>query len=147
MTKKVWTLIILAVLLAGLSLHCNSYWFARDHVRIYVRSRPTAARPSRAPTVNPVTFGFTQPLRLKTVRVVPVSDLTTNYWHLISESNSVPIMEFAYGTRIQGMRTAVKGARAAPLEPGVKYRLLIEAISFKGEQDFTAVAAREPAAP
>ena len=147
MTTKVWTLVALAVLFASLSLYLNRDWFAKDHVHIYVRSRPPATRPSRALTVNPVPFGIDRPLQLTSVRVVPVTDLKTNFWYLVSESNSVRVSEFAYGSRIQGMHSAVKGARAIPLEPGAKYRLLLEARSFKGEQDFTTVPAPEPPTP
>jgi hypothetical protein len=38
------------------------------------------------------------------------------------------------------MRPAVKGATPDPLEPGVKYRLFIEAGKLKAEHDFTPVA-------
>ena len=41
---------------------------------------------------------------------------------------------------IRGMRPTVKGATPDPLEPGVKYRLLIEAGSRKAEHDFEPVA-------
>ena len=43
---------------------------------------------------------------------------------------------------IRGMRPAVKGATPDPLEPGVNYRLLIEAGSHKAEHDFTPCPAR-----
>jgi hypothetical protein len=146
MTTKVWLLIALVVLFAGLSLYINRDWFARDHIHIYVRSRPTVNRAAKAATVNPVTFGIDRPIKLKAVRVVPVDDPTTNFWYLVSESNSVPVSEFTYGSRISGMHTAVKGARATPLEPGLKYRLYVETRNFKGEQEFTAVAAPASAA-
>ena len=38
---------------------------------------------------------------------------------------------------IRGMRPAVQGATADPLQPGVKYRLLVEAGGVKLEHDFT----------
>ena len=38
------------------------------------------------------------------------------------------------------MRPAVKGATPDPLEPGVKYRLLIKAGALKLEHDFVPVA-------
>jgi hypothetical protein len=147
MTKKVWKMMTLAVLLAGLSLYYNRDRFARDHIHIYDRSRPARAVPGRAQTANPIMFGFDRPLRIKSLSVVPVSDPETNLWHLVSESNSVPITEFNYGTRIAGMHSAVKGARPGPLEPGVKYRLIVEARSLKAEHDFTPVAAPEADTP
>jgi hypothetical protein len=143
MTTKAWLLIALVALFAGLSLYVNRDWFAKDQIHIYVRSRPIVNRTAKAPTVNPVTFGIDRPLKLKVVRVVPVDDPSTNIWYLVSESNSVPVSEFAYGSRINGMHTAVKGARATPLESGQKYRLYLETSKFKGEKEFTAVAAPE----
>ena len=57
-------------------------------------------------------------------------------WELVSDSNSVPIAEYSYGLPIRGMHPAVKGATPDPLEPGVKYRLLIEAGTLRAEHDF-----------
>jgi len=93
------------------------------------------------PQTNPVIFGFDRNLKLTCLKVIPVSALETNkyalpIWHLVSESNSVPIKDFSYGTRIAGMHPAVNGAVPDPLEPGVKYRLLIEAGSLKAQHDF-----------
>jgi len=57
-------------------------------------------------------------------------------WYLVSDSNSVPIKEFTYGMRIPGMHPAFKDIHADPLEPGVKYRLLVEAGKEKIQHDF-----------
>ena len=147
MTRKHWILIALAVALGGLSLYLNKDWFAKDHIQITHRSRPARAgffsrkRPAAKETVNPITFGFDRKLKLMSIQVIPVSEIETNkypqpIWHLISDSNSVPTKTFAYGQPIRGMRPEVPGATADPLEPGTKYRLLVEADSFKGEHDF-----------
>ena len=61
-------------------------------------------------------------------------------WHLISKSNSVPVTDFTYGCSIGGMQPAVQGATPDPLEPGVKYRLLVEAGPLKLQHDFEPVA-------
>ncbi len=149
MTRKVWMLIGLAVLLGGLSLYLNRDWFRKDNIQIYHRSRPLigAFRRNRPDTslVNPLVFGFDRSLKLKSIKVVPVSDIQTNkyphpLWYLISDSNSVPTKDFVYGAQIRGMRPNVKGAVAEALEPGVPYRLFVEAGAFKGEHDFTPVA-------
>jgi hypothetical protein len=147
MTRKVWTLVTLAVLLGGLSLYLNRDWFSKDTIQIYHRSRP--ARPSllnrrRSPdlgNINPLTFGFNRKLRLTAVKVIPLSSIQTNkypqpIWYLRSDSNSVPTKDFYYGETVRGMRPYVKGAVPDPLEPGVSYRLLVETESFKGEHDF-----------
>jgi hypothetical protein len=143
MTRKQLTLIALAVLLGGLSLYLNKDWFAGDDIRIFHRSRP--ARRAQEPSVAPVLFGFTRKIKLNSLKVVSVTDLETNkiprpVWHLISESNSAPIKEFFYGAPIRGMHPEIKGAGAETLEPGVTYRLLVEAGSFKGQHDFVPEA-------
>ena len=150
MMRKQWLLVALAVLLGGLSLYLNQDWFANDSIQIYHRSRPArggffrrAKRPE-TPAVNPVSFWFDRQLKLTSLKVVLVTELETNkyphpIWHLVSESNSVPTKEFLYGMKIPGMRPAVKGATPDPLEPGVNYRLLLEAGSIKAEHGFTPV--------
>lgn len=152
MTTKVWMLIALAVALGAFSLYLNKDWFAKDHIQIYDRSRPTRGVFRRgAPddsATDPIVFGFDRNLKLTSVEVVPVSELLTNkhpepIWHLVSDSNSLPIKAFTYGMRIRGMRPAVAGVRPQPLEPDIKYRLLIQAGSFKGEHDFIPAARSE----
>ncbi len=150
MTMKQWMLVAVAVVLGGISLYLNKDWFARDDIQIYDRSRPARASFFRrkrvdnvegGDAVNPIIFGFDRKLKLTSLKVVPDSDIETNkyphpIWDLISDSNSVPIKAFAYGMPIPGMRPSVPGATADPLEPGVKYRLLIEAGAAKAKHDF-----------
>ena len=150
MSRKQWTMIVLAVLLAGFSIYLNKDWFSKDGIHIFHRSRPSRGffrRGRPAPdsgAVNPVTFGFDRKLKLKSVKVIPVSDVETNkyphpIWQMVSESNSVPVKDFTYGGYIPGMHPAVKGALADPLEPGVNYRLFVETADFKGQHDFVPV--------
>jgi hypothetical protein len=147
MTKKQWALIALAVVLGGLSLYLNRDWFAGDIIQIHHRSRPARAsffrRNKRVAdsATDPIFFAFDHKLKLTSLKVIPVSGIETNpypqpVWHLVSSSNSVAIRNLSYGTRIPGMRPAVEGATPDPLEPGVKYRLLIEAGGVKAEHDF-----------
>src|SRR5206468_5110303 len=128
-------------------------WFAKDDIQIFHRSRPVrtsvfrrkrAPDPLDNPAINPIVFGFDRTLKLTSLKVIPVSDIETNkyphpIWHLVSDSNSVPTKEFTYGDSIRGMRPAVKEALAGELEPGVNYRLLIEAGELKAEHDFSPV--------
>jgi len=77
--------------------------------------------------------------------VIPVREIGDQQyprpiWHLVSDSNSVPTKDLVYGIPVRGMRPSVKGATPDPLEPGEKYRLLIEAGSLKGQHDFVPVA-------
>ena len=150
MTRKNWTLVALAVVLGGISLYLNKDWFAEDVIQIHHRSRPGQGgvfRRNRRPAASataPIFFAFDRKLKLTSLKVIPVSDIETNkyphpIWHLVSDSNSVPVVDFTYGDYIRGMRPAVKGATPDPLEPGVKYRLLIESRSGKAEEDFIPV--------
>ena len=143
-------LVALAVAFGGISLYLNKDWFAGDIIQIHHRSRPARAgffrrtkRPDTSAT-DPVFFDIDRKLKLTSLKVIPVSDIETNkypqpIWHLVSDSNSVPIADFWYGMRIPGMRPSVQGATPDPLEPGVKYRLLIEAKGSKTEHDFIPV--------
>ena len=150
MTSKQWILIILAVVLGGFSLYLNRDWFAGDDIQIHHRSRPARAgffRRNRAPApsaVDPIFFAFDRKLKLTSLKVIPVSEIETNkyphpIWELISDSNSVPVAEWSYGRPIRGMRPPVKGATPDPLQPGVKYRLLIQAGRLKAQDDFVPV--------
>ena len=92
--------------------------------------------------VNPIFFVFDRKLKMTSLKVIPLSALQTNkypesVWHLVSDSNSVPTKDFAYGQPIKGMRPAVRGATPDPLEPGVGYRMFVEAGAVKAEHDFT----------
>ena len=149
MTRKLWILLTVVVVLGGLSLYLNKDWFAKDNIQISHRSRPDRIsqlfrRKKSDSAVNPVVFILNHKLKLTSLKVIPVSDIKTNkfphpIWYLTSDSNSVPTQEFTYGDSIRGMRPAVKDASAWPLEPGVNYRLLIEAGELKAEHDFAPV--------
>jgi hypothetical protein len=153
MTRKQWTLIALAVLLGGVSLYLNQDWFAKENIQIVSRSRPGRGTMSRhgkrftaSEGIEPLFFSFDRNLRLTSLKVIAVSEIETNkyprpVWSLVSDSNSVPVKDLAYGMPIYGMRPSVKGATAEPLEPGAKYRLFIEAGLRKAEHDFEPVAA------
>lgn len=148
MNRKYWLLLACAVLLGGFSLYLNRDWFAKDTIQIFHRSRPARTlffnrKRALAAVTDPVIFGFTHKLRLKELKVIPLSEIATNkyphpIWHLLSDSNSLPIKNFFYGQPLPGMRPAIKGAVPDPLAPGIPYRLFIEADLLKGEHDFTA---------
>ncbi len=150
MTRKFWLLIALAVALGGLSVYLNKDWFASEDIQIHHRSRPARGgflRRNKSQTksaTNPVFFAFDRKLKLTSLKVIPVSEIETNryphpIWQLVSDSNSIPVEEWAYAAPIRGMRPAIKGATPDPLEPGVKYRLIIEAGKLRAEHDFTPV--------
>src|SRR6266404_2657860 len=144
MTKKVSMQIALAIVLGGFSLYLNRDWFAKDNIQIFCRSRPVRGLSRRAApetaAVEPLLFSFNRKVALTSLKVIPVFDIETNkypqaVWQLVSDSNSAPVKSFIYGTRIQGMHPAIKGAMPDPLLPGVAYRVLVESGSQKAQHD------------
>ena|SRR5436190_3254831 len=145
MTRKSILIIVAIALLAGLSLYLNRNRFKSDPLQIGDRtlvSRGQVRRGPRIPT-NAVVFLLNRETRLTSVRVVFANEIATNkyapaVWELISDSNSVPIKDFIYGVNIRGMKPFVPNALPDPLQPGIKYRLLVEAAgSEKAEHEFT----------
>jgi hypothetical protein len=146
MTRKFWMLISFAVLLGAASFYFNRDWFGRQDIQIFHRNwrqpRPKASTAADIGPIEPLKFGLTRPVKMKSLEVVAVQDIATNrfpkiLWHLVSDSNSIPTSEFVYGQWIRGMHPQFKGASATPLEPGVSYRLYVEVGSQKLEHDFT----------
>ena len=91
-----------------------------------------------------VLFGLNGAYKLTEVKVVPLDEWKTNpaalpMWHLISDSNSVPVKEFPYGVAIRGMKPAVGKEWPLPLETNETYRIFVAAGSLKGWHDFTAL--------
>lgn len=125
-------------------------WFKPPNIQIFHRvaiSRPPRQAAKRSRTVPPasvsvVVFGLDRKVQLTSVKVYKLAELATNsaalpIWHLITESNAVPLKGFIYGERIRGMQPFVKGARPLPLETNATYRLVIEAGSKNGQHDFS----------
>lgn len=151
MTRKQWMLIALVAVLGGLSLYLNRDWFAGENIHVYHRSLPARAglfKRKRAATddslVNPVLFGFDRKLKLTSVQVIPVSDIETNkyphaIWYLVSDSNSVPVKDLTYGVPVKGMHPKISDTIPDQLQPGERYRLLIETASLKAQHDFVPV--------
>jgi len=145
MTTKNWLWLAVAVLLGGFSLYLNKDWFAGDNIQLMHRSRPARGAFRRPKSdnllIDPISFWFDRKVKLTSVKVIPVFDLETNkfpqpIWYLVSDSNSVPIKEFAYGMQIGGMHPASKDSSPDPLEPGIKYRVFVEAGKQKIQHDF-----------
>ncbi|HWY78443.1 MAG TPA: hypothetical protein VN281_22710 [Verrucomicrobiae bacterium] len=145
-------LIVCAILLVGLIyyyLYHDS--FSRRDMSIKVMVRPKLGARMRPTTTangaenDAVIFGLSRQFQLTEVEVIPLDALATNkyahpVWHMVSDSNSAPIMTFAYGMRIHGMHPEVKGIEADPLLPGTSYRVRIAAGADKGEHDFKTPA-------
>jgi hypothetical protein len=173
MTKKNWLLFFIALVLAGVYVFYFTSAFQPKNIHITHTSRVIGgrrtvrasnnpgflARLSRLAnsaavadsTTLPITFILERPYKFTELKVVDLDEWQTNknclpLWHLVADTNSAPINpQFRYGENIHGMKPAVPGARAQPLQPGVKYRLLVTDGSAKGQHDFQPVA--KPATP
>lgn len=144
---KLISITILVVGLAGLSLYLNRDWFASETIQISHRLSPwmqNNKRPgARANDLGmPVTFTLNGFQKLTSVRVYETAKIETNQfavpvWRIVSDSNSVPISSFNYGSGIRGMRPEAKGVRPEPLQPGVNYRLFVVTDQdVKAQHDF-----------
>jgi hypothetical protein len=147
MTKKNLLLILFAVALAGAYAIWFTDWLRPQTVKIFhtlrnnLRVLPPRTRANNPALMPSLIFGVTRQLRLTEIKVVPVAALETNknplpLWHLVSNSNSVPVKTFFYGQNIGGMKPALKGVRPEPLATNVTYRLFVTAGKIRGEHDF-----------
>jgi hypothetical protein len=141
MAQKNTLLIAVLVVIGGLFMYLNRDWFQRRPIQISHRFYRFAGRFGGADAPTPMMFEFDRLVKLTSLRVVSLADALTNkyphpLWYMISSSNSVPTKGFVYGMDVPGMRSAVKGATADPLDPRQTYRLLLEAGSVKAQHDF-----------
>src|SRR6186713_1614990 len=105
MTRNGIFLSIIAVILAACYLCFFTDWFKKESIQIIPQIRPNRALANpKNPDQDPV-------------YPVPM-------WHLISDSNSIPVKSIVYGYPIKGMKPAVARSRPEPLAPDVEYVLL-----------------------
>jgi len=141
MTKKNIFLTALFVVLVAVWAVCFSGWFKKERIDVMLDLHSQRRRAgNNGPDMPLATFGFSHEYQFVEVKVVSASALLTNAaplpeWHLVSESNSVPVKMVIYGQWIQGMKPAFANARAKPLQPGESYHLFIKAVSGE-EGDF-----------
>jgi hypothetical protein len=134
--------IVVFVALIAVSIWINRGCFATKQMIINPSFRPSRRADA---TVWPVVFTLNDDFRLTSVKVIAFEGDKFNakadaVWQLVTDSNSVPTRFFRYGQTVQGMKPAVKDARPKPLEPGVLYRLLVEAGSVTATTDFRSQA-------
>ncbi len=143
---KFITITLLTLGLAGFSLYLNRDYFRRETIQISHRLSPwlQIKRPNARNDLGvPVSFTLNGYYQLRSVRVVEAAKFETNkfavpVWRLVSDSNSVALSSFNYGSTIRGMRPEARGVRPEPLTPGVTYRLFIVTDKkLEGEHDFT----------
>jgi hypothetical protein len=138
--KKNVILISLVVILASVYVIYFTDWFKPKTIQIFHTSR-TAHMRHHAGAEPMLILGMNQPFRLTEIKVVPLAAYQANpktlpLWHLVADSNSVPVKTFHYGGFIQGLKPEVPGTRAEPLTNSITYRLIVVAGQYKGEHDF-----------
>jgi hypothetical protein len=150
MTTKNWMMVALLAALAGIYIFYFSDWFRPKIIHISHASRAIRMRgvtnPRDLAGTVPVTFSLDRPYRPTEIKVVLLAAWQTNQnvlpvWHLIVSTNRAPIKVFSYGQRIRGLKPAVPGTHAQPLEPNATYRLFVTAGSARGQHDFEARSA------
>jgi hypothetical protein len=143
--------IVFIIGLGGLSLYLNKDRFAKESIQISHRLSPWMEnrRGGRGNDLGmPVTFMLNGFYKLKSVRVVDATAFETNkftlpVWRLISDSNSIPVSSFNYGSFIKGLRPETKGLRPEPLQAGTTYRMLVETdTKMAAQHDFTIPVAQ-----
>ncbi len=142
MTTKTYVLLILAALLGGIYAYYFTDLINTPRIQI-IKSNRMVRSPRQGDVVYPVAFTMDGKYELTAVKVVSANALVTNkhpvpLWHLVTKSNTPPLHGFYYGQRIPGLTPATTNARPQRLNPGVPYRLYIEAGRAKGEIEFTA---------
>ena len=139
-SRKEIVLIVLVALLAGGYIVYFTDWFKPKFIRIEHTVRPSPASVAGMPGVS-VSFSLHKDYKLTSVQVTPIAggrpDGSTHpVWHLVSKKGSAPTDGFAYGFPLKGMEPLVPGATPEALQPGIKYRLVVQAGSVKGTNDF-----------
>ncbi len=142
MTKKNWLPVVLLIALAAVYLIWFTDWFKPKTIRIFSTIRQVHNRRHRNATEPALIFGLEPAMiELTEIKVVPLADFKKNpetlpLWHLVSDSNSVPVKNFIYGYGIRGMRSSIGGAEPGQLDSNTVYRIFIKAGNAKGEKDF-----------
>jgi len=100
------------------------------------------SRTNQSIKVTQLVFGLDRKCELTEIKIINVAAQesgtnTAPLWHVISDSNSIPVKVFAYGDPIRGLRPVVKKSRPLPLEPNVTYRLVLRAGRATGQLDFS----------
>ena len=136
-------LIFVAVILGAIYAYRFTDWFGEK--KIQIKYKVIAGRgPAKSSAADPIIFYLIdQEYRLTSIKVISADEAATNkyphaYWHLVSDSNSVPVSDFMYGANIAGMKSKIAGLMPQSLEVGANYRIFIEAGKIKGEKDFQA---------
>jgi hypothetical protein len=140
MTKKNIWLISLLLVLVGIYICFFTDWFKPHTIKILDTERQLRRFHTRN-DLPYVLFVMEGRFQLTELKVVSLADYQKNsetppLWHLVSDSNSVPVKAFVYGQHIHGMKPAFEGEDPQPLDTNVVYRLFVSAGGIKGSHDF-----------
>jgi hypothetical protein len=157
MTRKELLLVVFTALLAGVYLVFFTNWFGPKVIPVQYTVRPSLAITSRgrpqpagtAPVAYALTFALNREYRLTGLKVVAVDEVATNpnapaLWHVVAPQRTPPMKGFAYGAPLPGMEPYLPGTEPRPLQPGVNYRLLVEAGRYHGTKPGGAVRRPRP---
>lgn len=144
MTRKNIVLVVVAGVLAVVYAVYFTNWFTPKTFKIFhtVRNfrtmRPGTVRNGYLPSLQ---FGMSRRLELTEIKVVRLSEWETNkhalpIWHMVTESNSVSLNNFAYGQFILGLHPAIKGTHPDLPDTNVVYRMFLAAGKFSAAHDF-----------
>lgn len=141
MNKKSLILVAFAIVLGVVYVVFFTEWFRPQTVKIFHTTRYMSQRRAPAGTMPELIFGLSQKMKLTEITLVSLDPAQTNLasvplWHLVSNSNSIPVKSFFYGQYIRGLRPAVAGSRPEPLSTNIPYRLIVQAGNVKGQHDF-----------
>src|ERR1700691_3331017 len=116
MTKKNWLMMIALIALASVYIFYFTDCFKPKIIHISYTSRAIRSRfrnnVAGSSATVPIIFSLEPQCKPTEIKVVPLADWQTNQntlpvWHLIADSNSVPVKLFVYDQRIRGMKPEV----------------------------------------
>jgi len=141
MTKNNWLLTLLAVVLFVVYAIYFTGWFQPKTIQIRSTYRNLHPRAAREGVLPALIFGVNRQMQISEIRVVPFDGFQTNknilpLWHLVTDSNSIPVKTFYYGQYIRGLHPAFKGTHAGSLETNVPYLIIVTSDRIKGELKF-----------
>jgi len=134
-------MVALLVVLAAVYVVYFTDWFKPKTLHLSHAVRDLHRGPARPGAMPSLKFGIDRKIGLTDVRVVVGGDPSTNrnavtVWHLVSDSNSIPMKTFFYGQYIPGMHPEIKGTRPQDLATNVPYLLMVRAGKYTGEHEF-----------
>lgn len=137
-------LIFVALILGAFYAYRFTDWFGKKEIQLKYKVFAGRSPAKDASVADPIAFYLIdKEYRLTSIKVISADEAATNkyphaYWHLVSDSNSVPVTDFMYGGKVGGMKPKIAGLAARPLVAGGNYRIFVEAGKLKGEKNFQA---------